>query len=327
MTVQIKKAERKQIKLRLALMGPSGSGKTYSALALAKGMGKKILLIDTENFSASTYADEFSFDVINLEPPYTIEKYLEAMKAGVDNKYDVIVIDSITHAWAGEGGLLDQKSTLDRLNPRSNQFTNWASITSSHEKFKAYLLYANAHMISTMRSKQEYVIEENAQGKKVPRKIGMAPIQREGMEYEFGVVLDLNMEHLATVTKTRISFLDNKNFIPSEEVGRQLLEWVNTGTPLDPVAFAPGIDETMKLKIDEIRKLLEKGSSGDAQNAANLLMMVTEHKVNGQTEWVKPDELELLALTKPAWIDSILNKLKKEVIDHAAKTNESVQAS
>jgi hypothetical protein len=329
MAVTIKKAERKQIKLRLALMGPSGSGKTKSALYLAKGLGKKILLIDTENHSASTYADEFDFDVISIEPPYTIEKYLEAMKAGVDNKYDVVIIDSITHAWAGEGGLLDQKSSLDRLNPRSNQFANWATITSAHEKFKAYLLYANAHMISTMRSKQEYVIEEevrNGKTVKVPRKLGMAPIQREGMEYEFGVVLDLNMEHLATVTKTRISFLDNRAFVPTEEIGRQLLEWLNTGAPADATVFTPGVDAETKIKLDEVKRLLLKGSKGDVHNAANLLMLVTEHKVNGITEWVKAEELDILAATKPVWIDTILNKLKKEVIDNAA-INEQVQTA
>jgi DNA polymerase III delta prime subunit len=325
MSVIIKKAERKQVKLRLALMGPSGSGKTYSALALAKGLGKKILVIDTENHSASMYADQFNFDLIDLQPPYTIEKYLEAMKAGVDNKYDVIIIDSITHAWAGEGGLLDQKSTLDRLNPRSNQFTNWGAITSAHEKFKAYLLYANSHLISTMRSKQEYVIEEevrNGKTIKVPRKLGMAPIQREGMEYEFGVVLDLNVEHYANVTKTRISFLDGKSFIPSEEIGKQLLEWVNTGAPADTSVFTPGVDAETKVKLDEIKRLLLKGAKGDTQNAANLLMLITEHKVNGQTEWVKPEELDLLAVTKPVWIDTILNKLKKEVIE----TNEEKEA-
>lgn len=329
MTVLIKKAERKQIKLRMALMGPAGSGKTYSALALAKGLGSKILVIDTENHSASMYADQFSFDLIDLQPPYTIEKYLEAMKAGVDNKYDVIIIDSITHAWAGEGGLLDQKSTLDRLNPRSNQFTNWGTITSAHEKFKAYLLYANAHLISTMRSKQEYVIEEevrNGKTVKVPRKLGMAPIQRDGMEYEFGVVLDLNVEHYANVTKTRISFLDGKSFIPSEEVGKQLLEWLNTGAPAEIQTGAPGVDAETKIKLDEVKRLLQKGANGDKQNMANLLMLLTEHKVNGQTEWVKPEELDLLAATKPVWIDSILNKLKKEVIDNGEKTEQTEQA-
>lgn len=323
--VEIKKAERKQLKLRLCIMGPSGSGKTYSALALASGLGKKILLIDTENHSSTTYADEFSFDMIDIQPPYTIEKYLEAMKAGVDNKYDVIILDSISHAWAGEGGLLDQKSNLDRLNPKANQFTNWQSITSSHEKFKAYLLYANAHMISTMRSKQEYVIEENAQGKKVPRKLGMAPIQREGMEYEFGVVLDMNMEHLANVTKTRIKFLDGNAFIPTPEAGKQLLEWLNTGAPADMQVFAPGIDAETKPKLAEVYELLEKVSKGDPDLRAGTLRLLTEHKVNGEIMWIEPDELDLLAATKPQWIDAILKKLKKE--NGNANTHEQIQTS
>lgn len=314
--IEIKKAERKQLKLRLCLMGPSGSGKTYSALLLAKGLGKKILFIDSENNSSTTYADEFNFDIVNIDPPYTIEKYLEAMKAGVDNKYDVIVVDSLSHAWAGEGGLLDQKSGLDKLNPKSNQFTNWAPITSLHEKFKAYLLHANAHMISTMRSKQEYVIEEDARGKKVPRKLGMAPIQREGMEYEFGVVLDLNIDHMATVSKTRIKFLDGKAFVPSEEVGRSLLEWLNTGAPAEIPNVAPGVDAKTATKLDRIKMLLFIQAKEDPERMDAILKLITEHQLNGQTEFIQFNELDILAATKPQWIDAILAKLEKNGETH-----------
>jgi hypothetical protein len=322
MTVEIKKAERKQLKLRLAIKGPSGSGKTFSALAIASGLGKKILVIDTENDSALTYADEFVFDHISIKPPYGIEKYLEAIDAGIKGRYDVIVNDSISHAWSGEGGLLEQKSKLDTLNPRSNQFTNWAPISALHEKFKAFLLHSPTHMISTMRSKQEYVIvEEIRNGKtiKVPQKMGMAPVQRDDMEYEFSVVLDMDIHHVATVDKTRIKFLDKKQFTPSREVGEQLLEWLNTGAPADMTAFAPGIDPAVKIKLDAVKDLLMKSAQGDADRVQSVLTLITEHKVGTQTEFVKFEDLEFLAATKPVWIDTILNKLQKGQSD--AQTN------
>jgi hypothetical protein len=137
------------------------------------------------------------------------------------------------------------------------------------------------------------------------------------MEYEFGVVMDLNQEHFAQVTKTRISFLDNKSFIPTVEVGKQLLEWLNTGAPADLPTAAPGVDAETKIKLDEVKRLLKKGSQGNPQAEESILMLLTEHKVGDHTEWVKPEELDLLAATKPVWIDTILNKLKKEVIESA----------
>jgi superfamily II DNA or RNA helicase len=151
-----KKAERKKAKLKIAITGPSGSGKTYSALQLATGLGKKIALIDTENDSASLYADRFEFDTLNIEPPFTIKKYLEAMKAAQAGGYDVLVIDSLSHAWAGEGGILERKSAKD--NQGGNSYTNWAQFTKEHEEFKSALLYADIHVIGNMRSKQDYVM-------------------------------------------------------------------------------------------------------------------------------------------------------------------------
>jgi KaiC/GvpD/RAD55 family RecA-like ATPase len=108
-----KKAERTKAKLKLAITGPSGSGKTMSALRLAKGIGGRIALIDTENESASLYSDRFEFDTLALSPPYTTDKYLEALKAAMDAQYDVVIIDSISHQWAGEGGILNRKEQLD----------------------------------------------------------------------------------------------------------------------------------------------------------------------------------------------------------------------
>jgi hypothetical protein len=225
-----RKADRKKAWLKIAITGPSGSGKTYSALQIAAGMGKKIAVIDTENGSASLYSDkiECGFDVLEIDAPYTIDKYTNAMAIALKEGYEVLIIDSISHAWAGEGGLIAQKDDIDSRGGKNdkNKFTNWGAITKQHEKFKSWLLKVDIHLIVTMRSKQDYVIGE---GNK-PIKVGMAPVQREGMEYEFTSVLDLAMNHSAAVSKDRTGLLDGTLFTPTIETGQHLLAWLNGGS-------------------------------------------------------------------------------------------------
>ena len=240
---QFLKAERKQAKVKLAITGPSGSGKTYSALAMAAGLGKKIAVIDTENKSASLYADTAgmpAFDVLEIESPYTTEKYTAAIDAAVAAGYDILVIDSLTHAWAGEGGLLDQKETIDRTDAKGSSYTHWAGITKKHEKLKAKLLQTNIHMIVTMRSKQDYLITEGGQGGKGSvRKVGLAPIQRDGMEYEFAVVFDMVMSHEATISKDRTGLFDGQVFQPSKKTGETIMAWLTSGKAPAPVLVPP----------------------------------------------------------------------------------------
>lgn len=226
-----KRAERKKAWLKLALTGPSGSGKTYSALLIAKGMGKRIAVIDTENESAALYAGIPGlpdFDHCSIDPPYTIDKYTAAIQAALTEGYDVLVIDSLSHAWAGEGGLLQQKEDLDSRGGKGekNKFTNWGAITKQQERFKGWLLKADVHMIVTMRSKQDYVLGEG----NAPIKVGMAPIQREGMEYEFTMVLDMAMNHSAKTSKDRTGLFDGKIFVPNEKTGLELINWLNLGS-------------------------------------------------------------------------------------------------
>lgn len=230
--ITFKKAERRQAKLKLALTGPSGSGKTMSALFLASGIGEKIAVIDTENSSASLYADRFEFDTLTLEPPYTIQKYVEAIRAAQAAGYDVLVIDSLSHAWAGAGGLLAKKEALDARG--GNSFANWGGISKEHEQFKAMLLNCNIHLICTMRSKQDYVLEINEKGKSAPRKVGLAPIQREGMEYEFTTVFDLGMDHNAQASKDRTGLFDGQIFQPSKATGETLMNWLQEAKPEEP---------------------------------------------------------------------------------------------
>lgn len=225
--MQIKKAVRSQVKIKIAITGPTGSGKSYSALRLAFGLGKKILGIDSENGSLSLYAKFFpEFDVIDLTPPYTVEKYLQALSLGVKGGYDVILIDSITHAWAGEGGLLQIKEQLDSR-PKSNSYTNWSKLTPIQEKFIAGLLHSPVHLIATMRSKMSYeLVDEN--GKKKPVKAGLAPIQRDGIEYEFTTVFDVAMNHEAQVSKDRTGLFADKFFTITEDTGKIINDWLDS---------------------------------------------------------------------------------------------------
>lgn len=229
-----KKAQRIQAKLKIMISGPSGGGKTYSALRLASGLGKKIAVIDTENGSASLYAKNFEFDVLEIQPPYTIQKYTQALQAADKEGYEVVIVDSTTHAWAGDGGLLSKKEALDARG--GNSFTNWAGISKEHTQFVAALLHSPFHLIATVRSKQEYVIEQNDKGKSAPRKVGLAPIQRDGLEYEFTTVFDVAMDHNAQASKDRTGLFDGHVFQISEKTGHLFTDWLNGGevAPVPP---------------------------------------------------------------------------------------------
>lgn len=232
--MQIQKAQRSMAKIKLAITGPTGGGKTFSALRLAHGLAKKILVIDTENASASLYSDKFpAFDVINLSPPYTVDKYLEALNLGLKEGYDCIVIDSLTHAWAGEGGLLQMKEQLD-ARPGSNSYTNWSKLTPIQEKFVSKLLNSPVHLVATMRSKMSYELVDDG-GKKKPVKAGLAPIQRDGIEYEFTIVFDVAMNHEAQVSKDRTGIFADKIFTITEKTGEEIAEWLTSGKKVETI--------------------------------------------------------------------------------------------
>ena len=205
-----RKAEKKRVKLKMAVQGPSGSGKTWGALALAKNLWPeaKICAIDTENESASLYADKFTFDTIPLGPPFTTARYVECIDASVKAGYDVLIIDTITAQWDGSGGILQRKNEMDMRG--GNSFTNWSSFTPEHEAFKQIMLQAPIHVIATMRSKQDYILQANDKGKQMPKKVGMAPIQRDQIDYEFTIVFDVQMDHKAVSSKDRTGLFNDK---------------------------------------------------------------------------------------------------------------------
>lgn len=225
-------AERKKAKLRLGLVGPSGSGKTYSSLLIAKGIGGRIALIDTENGSGDLYAgmkDIPQYDISTMSAPYTVEKYLDAIKEAEQAGYSVIIIDSLSHAWAGEGGLLDKQGKIADSG-KGNSYTAWRQVTPLHNQLIEKMLTSPCHIIATMRTKVDYVVEVDSKGKQVPKKIGLAPIQREGMDYEFTVVFDIDLNHNAQVSKDRTALFDGQIFKPGEETGSTLKAWLDTGS-------------------------------------------------------------------------------------------------
>lgn len=230
---QPRKAQKHSVKLKMAIQGPSGSGKTEGALALAKNFvpNAKILVVDTENESASLYADRYEFDTIPLSAPYTSDRYRKAMQAAVDGGYDVLIVDSLTQQWDGEGGILRRKEALDRQ-PGSNSYTNWSTYTPEHTAFVEFIKSLPIHTICTLRTKQDYVLE-TVNGKQKPRKVGMAPIQRDGLEYEFTLVFEVGMNHQATASKNRTTlFSDDETLdLTSPEVAIQVRDWLANGLP------------------------------------------------------------------------------------------------
>jgi hypothetical protein len=235
-----RKAVKSQAKARIGIIGPSGSGKTYTALKIASELGEKIAVIDTEYGSASKYADEFDFDVCELNN-YDPRNYTKAIQSAGQAGYDVIIIDSLSHAWSGEGGVLEMADKL-KAKYRGNKFAAWADVTPLHNQLVHAMLRSPAHLIATLRSKMEYIQTEDDKGKTVIKKVGMAPIQRDGMEYEFDIVGDMDLEHNFIISKTRCRALDgaviNK---PGEELAKTIKDWLTDGAPApqQPVAAPP----------------------------------------------------------------------------------------
>ncbi len=237
--MQIRKAERKKAKLRLGIAAPSGAGKTYGALQLAFGIGGKIGMIDTEHGSGDLYAETGDYDIIGVSAPYSVAKYLEAIRAFEEAGYETIIIDSLSHAWAGDGGLLDKQGKIAART--GNSYTAWRDVTPEHNALVEAMLKSPCHIIATMRSKQEYVLETNDKGKQSPKKVGMAPIQRDGMEYEFTVMLDIDMHHIASASKDRTGLFDGQYFTVTRDTGEALLDWLQRGSEpsgIDPSRLA-----------------------------------------------------------------------------------------
>lgn len=219
-------------------MGPTGSGKTYTALAIAEGLGKRVALIDTEHGAAGLYSDRFDFQTLELET-YAPAKYIDALDIAAKEGFDVVIIDSLSHAWSGKGGVLEQVDAISKRNPGQNSFTSWRDGTKTQTTFVEALLSVPFHLIGTMRSKMDWVMEENSKGKMVPKKVGLAPVQRDDLLYEADLIAEIDHEHNFMVTKTR--FADFDGFC-EKNVGRKFGEKITgflKGAPKPPEEKAP----------------------------------------------------------------------------------------
>jgi hypothetical protein len=237
--MQLKQSQRQQVKLRLGLSGASGFGKTKSALLLAYGMTQdwsKIAVIDTENSSASLYSDLGNYNVLDLQAPYSPERYIQAIELCEKSGIEVIIIDSASHEWNGTGGCLDIHEKL------GGRFQDWANVTPRHQAFINKILQSSCHIITTTRRKMDYSLDVGSNGKTKVVKHGTKEITRDGFEYELTINFELvNENHLAKASKDRTGLFMNKpEFIITSDTGKMILEWCNSGSKTDPTqSFVP----------------------------------------------------------------------------------------
>ena len=230
--MELKKAAKQKTKLKIGLSGASGFGKTYSALLLAYGITnnwQSIAVIDTENGSADLYSDLGEYNTLTLIPPFSPERYIEAIKTCEKAGIELIIIDSISHEWEGKGGCLDIHTEL------GGQFAHWAKVTPRHNAFIQAILQTKCHVITTVRRKQDYDMIKNDKGKIEPVKVGLKEVTRDGFEYELTVNFELiNEKHLVKSSKDRTSLFANEpEFVITPETGKKLMNWANTG--IDPI--------------------------------------------------------------------------------------------
>ena len=280
--MQLRQSERKKAKIKLALQGSAGSGKTYSSLLLAQGLTNgdfsKVAIIDTENGSADLYAHLGQYNVLTLTPPFTPENYIKAIDVCINAGMEVIILDSISQSWEE---LLDYHSSL-----AGNSFTNWAKVTPRQNAFIDKILQCDAHVIATMRTKQDYVLNQK-DGKFTPEKVGLKAVQRNDLDYEFTIVFDVDIKHFAVSSKDRTGlFMDMPEFKISAHTGTKILDWCNSGNP------------------EKVEVITEKQVYEEIQNCNSMNELLALYKQYPQfQESLKPDfEVKkslLVQLTNP----------------------------
>ncbi|GAA4333283.1 AAA family ATPase [Flaviaesturariibacter amylovorans] len=226
--MQLRKATRKQAKIRLGLSAVSGGGKTYSAILIAKGLTggdlSRVAIIDTENGSADLYAHMGDFNVLPLTAPFSPERYIDAIRACEKAGMEVIIVDSISQEWEGRGGCLEIVESL------GGKYQDWAKVTPRHQAFLEAILHSPAHLITTVRRKQDYEMIKEANGRVKVEKAGLKEVTREGFEYELTINLEMDTRHMATASKDRTGlFMGRPAFQPSEKTGELILQWCETG--------------------------------------------------------------------------------------------------
>ena len=285
--MQLRQSERKKAKIKMALQGSAGSGKTYSSLLLAQGITNgdfsKIAIIDSENGSADLYAHLGQYNVLTLAPPFTPDNYIKAIDVCEKAGMEVIIIDSISHCW---DYLLDYHSSL-----AGNSFTNWAKIKPLEKAFMDKILQCDVHVIATMRTKQDYVLNQK-DGKFIPEKVGLKAVQRDGIDFEFTLVFDIDIKHFAVSSKDRTGlFMGKPEFTINPSTGRKILEWCNSGTNLqsarEKIKNTRNLEELNVLynQYSNWRELLEYDFKlqRDTINSKEILLNPKSFSTNGST--------------------------------------------
>ncbi len=304
MSMQFTKATRKKAKLRLAVGGPSGSGKTTAALRIAKGLGGRIAVIDTERSSASLYSDQFEFDALDLDPPYEPERFIEAINAAERAGYDVLIIDSGTHVWDGAGGLLEANEKLAVAKYKGNTWSAWSDTTPRYRAFIDAMLQSRMHVIMTMRSKTE---TQQGSDKKVV-KVGMKLEMRSGVEYEFTVVFELEHEsHMAVPSKDRTRMF-RQPFEITEATGKQLLAWLDSGEEAPPSEADIAAKRRDELSVKFAAALNPEGDLGDTQEAHDAAIAERVFAVHNEIRELGVDEYTAVWNMIPASSRAALKK-------------------
>ncbi len=286
MAITFQQASKKQSRLRAAVFGPSGAGKTYSCLRIAAGIGGRVALIDTEHGSASKYADRFTFDTAQLADR-TIDGYVEAIKSARD--YDVLIIDSLSHGWQE---LLEQVEKLAQAKYRGYTWSAWSEGTPKQRQLIEAILAYPGHLLATIRSKTEWTTASDDRGKSRPVRVGLAPEQGKGIEYEFDLLLEMTTEHVARIIKDRTGkFQDQLIEKPDESFGTALRNWLQEGTEPAPAATATGPD------LSALNALIAQHGIAEAQQKAWL-----EHFKVGSLGELSQDR-----------IDAIVAKIRKTI--------------
>lgn len=257
--IQLQKAKRKLVKMKMILGGPSGSGKTMSSLLMAYGLVKathpdwsdeqcweKICIIDTENGSASLYVGTHvgaynigEYFTIPMAPDYTFEKYEESITSAENAGMEVIIIDSLTHVWQGQGGALEQQAKAASARYSGNSYMAWRDVTPKFNHLMDKMLQSPCHIIGNIRAKTDYIQTKDNNGRTVVKNVGMGLQFRDSVDYDFGVVFMLDYTHTANATKDRTGLFDGKYFTITPETGKEIYQWLSTGAPEKPSVPAP----------------------------------------------------------------------------------------
>lgn len=287
MAVSFQKAKREQVWLKVLLSGASGSGKSYSALKIATGIAKQcdsaIAYIGTEGSRNKYYADEFNYDLLEIEDPFECEKYMEAIDAAVDAGYKVLIIDSMSHEWKWINDVHDKMP--------GNSFTNWGKLKPRHRKFMDKVLNSPIHVIATARGKDDWVLEEK-NGKQVPKKVGMGQQQDKDISYEYTVSLMLEQDtHIASADKDNTHLFDGKFEVLTEKDGERLYDWANKGDTPAPKKEQPKYEEATYDEVDTLTAIQNEIISyctqlGGTKNQ-ELMTTLKEYVANGNPKGIK----------------------------------------